>query len=302
MKKLLLLTCLLVLMLNISNAQNSNDFVEIPWLTKNIKLKEKGLTTTGVVFQYLPQYDMPENGIRYGTWIQMRINGLEGTESIDETQFYACKVVISNTKSKDEILNTGWVVVNDGKGATLPEDDKDANQFFELPIFVGYPMYHGSYEWEITLKNVGNHKYLSASAAFDVHSNPDHSIDTKNVELSEVYLEVPSENRVVNNAMVPAGAVKLWFDNIKGFKKFGRQYFVGMELKIFDENEEPIITLDDYFNENGGVITPDSEQLDLSAEFKLSGDATGKTVILYARIWDKKGEGEVVSTTKVTIY
>ena len=278
--------------------QDDDDFVEVPWLSEVIKVKEKGLKSSGVLFRYQPQYRLEEEGIRYGTWVQLLFNDLEGMESMDDTYFYTYKVVITNKKTKEEILNSDWEVVNQGLGLAIEDDNEPHN--FQIPIFVGFPMYSGTYEWKVIIKNVGDKKSIEATVDFDVIPNPHITVNKENCSYSEVYLEAVEEQRVVNDQTVYTKDVILWFDNLEGFQKIESSYYVGMEMKILDAENVPLITLDDYFNENGGKINPE-DALKISAQYSLSPEVRGQEIILYAKIWDKKGDAWIEAYTSVTL-
>ena len=91
-------------------------------------------------------------------------------------------------------------------------------------------------------------------------------------------------------------------DGVSGFKEEEGRVFIGAAMTIINQENVEILHYPDLFEEfdKTGVSPIDARQLSLTLKIKSPLEA-GHKYIWKARVWDKKGSGEITSEMEISV-
>jgi hypothetical protein len=124
-----------------------------------------------------------------------------------------------------------------------------------------------------------------------------------NVSYDEIYLFSRETGRVLTSNTATSGEdTYLLFEGVTGFTAENNSVFPGLSLKVTDQTGNAILNYADLFDEltSTGVPQSDFSQL-ISAQLTFPKVSEEAQVDCEAILWDKKGEGKVKVTTKLTL-
>ena len=273
-------------------------YEEIPAMSKKFKIEDNGLKCGRVVFQYYPEYEY-KNSIAFGSVCRVVMDQITGLQKTEDGTFAMGRHQVKRKSDGVVVMEEGWKFVNGG--AAFPEGEGDSKQV-DLPIYIGRPMYSGTYIIEMEIKDLCSGNSTKTIATFDIGPSPSITTTAKGgASFSEIFLFSVPQSTIVLDGRAKVGNFKMLFDEIEGFTLEEGYYSIGLEMILTDvKNGEELLHIEDAISENGGAFKKEGPfMLDPYAE--LSSQVLGTDIKFYVRIWDKKGKAEITGTTTFTV-
>lgn len=294
--KTLALLLAIILSTSISFSQTDEvKYVNIPEISKNIVVKGDGIKIGSWNLQYMPEYDY-DNGLRFGSWIQIHVDDIENSNSYEDVSFLLVRYKLFRKSDGQLIGEKDWHFVDTGH--LEKEEDKD-NLFYYHKFKLGTDMYSGEYVYEVEFANICNKKTTKGTIPFKIIPNPFITTTTKgNAQYDESYFwSTNSENGFIY--CVPelqAGTVDITVDGIRGFKLDDKIAKIGLEVIVYDaESGEEAFNTGDLATGTEAFVEAKDGKFNAFFNLRMGENTIGSKLKIKMRVWDKNDTGNEVN-------
>ena len=249
---------------------------------------------------YLSSYGQRFNSdqLQFQTKVNLNLDGVKGYSIKDNQAFIGCSMQVFDKDGK-AILNEEDLF----PGENGLERNVAGNLF--LTLIVGTPMQLGdSYLWKVKLwDKIGNGE-VKTELKFKIVETVDQvgiTLNPKGLKVRSVFM-TNQDGALQSNQVSYSEKIKLNFYDLKGFSRNEGKVFVGGSMVIKDSQGNIVLEYTDLFADydQTGVDPAATEKLHLSL---VVGDPLrrGETYWWKARIWDKRGKGEVTAKAQLEV-
>lgn len=242
------------------------------------------------------------------------------TEEIERTTFtYGEKIFVmfddmsGFVKANDKVFPGMHLVVTGQAGDTVmqvadlyadnPEGFDITPLVLRTDLIVAAPIHSGkAYTWHIDIWDKKGKGKFSSTLDFNVIPNALIKVES-NVSYDEIYLFTRERGRVLTDNMATSGEdTYILFEGLTGFNVENNFVFPGLSLRVTDQTGKALLEDMDLFEElsASGVLQSDFNQL-ISAQLSFPTASAETQVNCEALLWDKRGNGKVRVTTKLTL-
>ncbi|MCB9187785.1 MAG: hypothetical protein H6599_00750 [Flavobacteriales bacterium] len=281
------------------NAQTEN-FIEIPELSKKIIVKGDAVKYDKAIIKILRD-DTYDNGVVFGSWLQMEVTGIHEMNTFDGYSFLLSKSSIKRKSDGFLIVDNHWSTDGDDEDILLANGSNDV--VYTEKLNTGSPMFSGIYVWTLEFADICSGKRTSFSVDLKIISSPFIENETKgNMQFDEVFLYNDESEFIYTTDTLFTGDHSLTFRNLHGMVLKDSIAKLGLEITLKNEKGETLDYKEDIISGSDAFIeAADFIDKNLNYEFSLIGEDIGHRLYLTVRVWDKEDPKNEI-TTKTNFY
>lgn len=261
-----------------------------------------GLYTTGDglgaerVYLATETEEIERSTFTYGEKIFVMFDDMSGFVKENDKAFPGMHLVVTS-KEGDTVMRVADLYADNSAGFD------DAPLVLRTDLIVAAPIHSGkAYTWHIDIWDKKGKGKFSFTLDFNIIPNALINVESI-VSFDEIYLFSRARGRVLTDNVATSGEdTYLLFEGLTGFTVENNSVFPGLSLKVTDQTGKAVLEYADLFEEitATGVLQTDFNQL-ISAQLTFPTVSGETQVECEALLWDKKGDGKVKVTTKLTL-
>lgn len=259
-----------------------------------------GLNTAGVglscdnVYLSIDNKKIQRNTFTYGETFFLNFNNISGFTKENGNVFPGMDLLIIN-ETNDTILYETDMYADYTEGINLSPLLLQSNVVVADPI-----LSNENYTFYVSIWDKKGTGVYKANMKFNVKSNKEIKLESKNIDYKEVYLFSENNRKTITDNKINLNDnVYIIFEGIEGMSEENGNVSVGLSIYAKDSNDNILINEADLIGDS--PMTAAELKNQLAPNIIFTGSEIMSPVHCEVIIWDKKGENKIKANIDFTV-